>query len=273
MRGCPGTAPGKPTASVPNLGSQGAEGGEGTWGGVGAREEGAEGIGKAAGKAEGCARLLPRGERVRLALLPPRGASDRRVWNRERGGCRSPGEGGGERGGEGDGGGGRRRAGSRTGGLAGAQRKEAAPGTARLGSRVSSRPRRPACPLGVPWAPSPAVLTGRHGGLACVPTWSQWPRSPPSRQPQAGGLVPAIVAPAVLCSNFVGSQRPRSAARSARSCAPAGNGGPFGKARYPPRTAGGCGRQSPGDRCTAPISTFSFPPRQARQRQWPPPAR
>lgn len=32
---------GKPTASVPNLGSQGAEGGEGTWGGVGAREEGA----------------------------------------------------------------------------------------------------------------------------------------------------------------------------------------------------------------------------------------
>ena len=113
----------------------------------------------------------------------------------------------------------------------------------------------------------PPVLTGRHGGLACVPTWSRWPRSPPQlAAPGRRAQVPAIVAPAALSLQLCRDQRPRSAARFGSELRACGNGGPFGKARYPPRAAGGWGTLVPGDRCTCPISTFSFPPRRARQR-------
>lgn len=98
---------------------------------MGLGKRGREGIGKAAGKAEGCARLLPRGERVRLAPYSRAGRRTGRVWNRERGGCRSPGEGGGE---------GRRRRRKEAGRLVdrragGCAAQRGSLGTARLGSR------------------------------------------------------------------------------------------------------------------------------------------
>lgn len=132
--------------------------------------------------------------------------------------------------------------------------------------QVSSRPRRPAsprCPLGLParsahgqaWG---ACLRPNLVPVASISSPAGSPRpagSGPSDRRARCALAPTLRGPASPFCCTLGSEL--------RAC---GNGGPFGKARYPPRTAGGWGTPVPGDRCTCPISTFSFPPRQARQR-------
>lgn len=132
--------------------------------------------------------------------------------------------------------------------------------------QVSSRPRRPAsprCPLGLParsahgqaWG---ACLRPNLVPVASISSPAGSPRpagSGPSDRRARCALAPTLRGPASPFCCTLGSEL--------RAC---GNGGPFGKARYPPRAAGGWGTPVPGDRCTCPISTFSFPPRQARQR-------
>ena len=109
---------------------------------------------------------------------------------------------------KGDGGGGRRRAGSWTGGLAGAQRKEAAsalPDSA--AGEFSAQASR--VPSVSPWAPSPQCSRAGIGGLLASQLGPSGLDLLPSRQPQPGGLRSQRSSrPLRSRSNFAGTSVP-----------------------------------------------------------------
>lgn len=208
----------KPTASVPNLGWLGLKEGRGPGRGGGSARGGGKGAEqhKSEGKGEGCARLLPRGEWVRLALSSRAGRRIGRIWNPERGGCGRLGRGGERGGGEGGVGGGQ------ASGPAGGRVRSARRQTPHCPVRrqVSSRPGRPSsprCPLWLP-AAAPAPRTrGEAQGLCVSQLGPGGLDLLPASVPKPGTGVLGVVETAAL--QLCRDPRPSSAARSAPSCA------------------------------------------------------
>lgn len=147
---------------------------------------------------------------------------------------------------KGDGGGGKRRAGSRTGGLTGAQSKEAAsalPDSA--AGEFSAQASR--VPWVSPWAPSPQCSRAGMGGLLASQLGPGGLDLLPSWQPQAGGLRSQRSSRPLRCrSNFAGTSVPVPLHASAPSCAPAVMAAPLARRATPRGQPEAGGRQSLG---------------------------